>query len=92
MHVTTLISLASHNTALKNFSAFSRLRIAEAIHEYKEKTCVEFTPKTATDLDYVHILPDDGCYSLVGKVGKVAFCLYLLFTFYCCEIIHFKIF
>ncbi|CAK5091194.1 unnamed protein product [Meloidogyne enterolobii] len=48
----------------------SRERIAEAIDEYHKKTCVEWTPKAANDIDYVHILPDDGCYSLVGKVGR----------------------
>lgn len=50
---------------------FRREKIAEAINEYSENTCVNFTPKTDNDVDYVHILPDEGCYSLVGKVGML---------------------
>lgn len=56
-------------TVSKQYNTFGRDRIAEALEEYRTKTCVEFRPKTDADTDYVHILPDDGCYSLVGKVG-----------------------
>lgn len=49
---------------------FRREKIAEAIKDYSEKTCINFMPKLDSDIDYVHILPDEGCYSLVGKVGK----------------------
>lgn len=52
---------------------FRRERIAEAIAEYKTKTCINFRPKNDTDINYVHIFPDDGCYSLVGKVGRYFF-------------------
>lgn len=68
------------------FCGFRKDRIAEALEEYRIKTCVEFQPKTEADTDYVkhsqmnnefillslkvHIFPDDGCYSLVGKVGQ----------------------
>ncbi|KHJ98666.1 shTK domain protein [Oesophagostomum dentatum] len=47
----------------------SRSKIAEAIEEYKKKTCIDFSPKSAADQDYIHIVPDDGCYSLVGRIG-----------------------
>ncbi|EPB78087.1 shTK domain protein [Ancylostoma ceylanicum] len=46
-----------------------RSKIAEAIEEYRKKTCIDFSPKSAADLDYIHIVPDDGCYSLVGRIG-----------------------
>ena len=51
--------------------------------EYHRKTCIKFVPRNASrrrivknkhkelltrlDRDYVHIWPDDGCYSLVGR-------------------------
>uniref|UniRef100_A0A915LT79 Peptidase M12A domain-containing protein n=1 Tax=Meloidogyne javanica TaxID=6303 RepID=A0A915LT79_MELJA len=57
-------------TVSSQYTSYGRERIAEAIDEYHKKTCVEWTPKAANDIDYVHILPDDGCYSLVGKVGR----------------------
>ncbi|PIO76054.1 astacin [Teladorsagia circumcincta] len=46
-----------------------RSKIAEAIEEYRKKTCIDFSPKSAADQDYIHIVPDDGCYSLVGRIG-----------------------
>uniref|UniRef100_A0A915LLX2 Peptidase M12A domain-containing protein n=1 Tax=Meloidogyne javanica TaxID=6303 RepID=A0A915LLX2_MELJA len=52
-------------TVSSQYTSYGRERIAEAIDEYHKKTCVEWTPKAANDIDYVHILPDDGCYSLV---------------------------
>nr|CDJ87993.1 AMP-dependent synthetase ligase and Peptidase M12A domain containing protein [Haemonchus contortus] len=50
-------------------SSYSRSKIAEAIEEYRKKTCIDFSPKSAADQDYIHIVPDDGCYSLVGRIG-----------------------
>ncbi|KAK6760536.1 hypothetical protein RB195_021850 [Necator americanus] len=47
----------------------TRSKIAEAIEEYRKKTCIDFSPKSAADQDYIHIVPDDGCYSLVGRIG-----------------------
>jgi hypothetical protein len=47
--------------------------ILAAIAEWETKTCVRFIPKTASDVDYVEITPDDGsesyCYSYVGRIG-----------------------
>uniref|UniRef100_A0A8R1DEI7 Metalloendopeptidase n=1 Tax=Caenorhabditis japonica TaxID=281687 RepID=A0A8R1DEI7_CAEJA len=56
-------------TISSQYSSYSRAKIAEAIEEYRKKTCIEFSPKSAGDLDYIHIVPDDGCYSLVGRIG-----------------------
>ncbi|CAJ0608745.1 unnamed protein product [Cylicocyclus nassatus] len=57
-------------TISSQYSSYSRSKIAEAIEEYKKKTCIEFSPKSAADQDYIHIVPDDGCYSLVGRIGR----------------------
>ena len=70
------LTQSAHSTrrsGSKQFCAtnhFSRSKIAEAIDEYKKKTCIDFAPKSAADQDYIHIVPDDGCYSLVGRIGK----------------------
>ncbi|KAH7724532.1 NAS-13 protein [Aphelenchoides avenae] len=56
-------------TISTQYTQSGRSRIAEAIDEYAQRTCIQFVPKTDSDQDYVHILPDDGCYSLVGRVG-----------------------
>ncbi|CAD6185018.1 unnamed protein product [Caenorhabditis auriculariae] len=56
-------------TISSQYSSYSRSKIAEAIEEYRKKTCIDFSPKSAGDLDYIHIVPDDGCYSLVGRIG-----------------------
>ncbi|EFO98148.1 CRE-NAS-13 protein [Caenorhabditis remanei] len=56
-------------TISSQYSSYSRTKIAEAIEEYRKKTCIDFSPKSAGDLDYIHIVPDDGCYSLVGRIG-----------------------
>uniref|UniRef100_A0A0N5AIE8 Metalloendopeptidase n=1 Tax=Syphacia muris TaxID=451379 RepID=A0A0N5AIE8_9BILA len=56
-------------TISSQYSSYSRSKIAEAIEEYRRLTCIDFAPKSAADQDYIHIVPDDGCYSLVGRVG-----------------------
>jgi hypothetical protein len=61
----SFLSLLFHTTI-----DFSRARIAAAIQEYQDKTCIRFVPKTDSDFDYVHIVPEEGCYSMVGKTGK----------------------
>ena len=48
---------------------FSRSVIASSMQEYTKNTCVEWVPKTNADTDYVYIMPDRGCYSMVGKTG-----------------------
>ncbi|KAL3099442.1 hypothetical protein niasHS_002897 [Heterodera schachtii] len=56
-------------TVSQQYLLYGRDQIVQAIDEYSTKTCIKFRPKTASDMDYIHIFPDDGCYSLVGKVG-----------------------
>ncbi|VDL69291.1 unnamed protein product [Nippostrongylus brasiliensis] len=48
-------------TVSSQYSSYSRAKIAEAIEEYRKKTCIDFSPKSAADQDYIHIVPDDGC-------------------------------
>jgi astacin len=39
------------------------------MQEYSASTCIEWSPRTTADKDYVYILPDRGCYSMVGRTG-----------------------
>ncbi|KAI3415394.1 Astacin (Peptidase M12A) [Globodera pallida] len=43
--------------------------IASAMQEYAKSTCIQWTPRTAVDNDYVYIVPERGCYSMVGRTG-----------------------
>uniref|UniRef100_A0A183C2I2 Metalloendopeptidase n=1 Tax=Globodera pallida TaxID=36090 RepID=A0A183C2I2_GLOPA len=56
-------------TVSQQYLLYGRDQIVQAIDEYSSKTCIKFRPKTIGDMEYIHIFPDDGCYSLVGKVG-----------------------
>lgn len=40
------------------------------MQEYAKHTCIQWAPRVATDRDYVYIVPDRGCYSLVGRTGN----------------------
>ncbi|CAD5214472.1 unnamed protein product [Bursaphelenchus okinawaensis] len=51
------------------YSAYSRSVIASAMQEYATHTCIQWSPRTANDKDYVYIMPDRGCYSMVGRTG-----------------------
>uniref|UniRef100_A0A7E4VTC9 Metalloendopeptidase n=1 Tax=Panagrellus redivivus TaxID=6233 RepID=A0A7E4VTC9_PANRE len=51
------------------YSSYSRSMIASSMQEYSKNTCVEWVPKTNKDTDYVYIMPDRGCYSMVGRTG-----------------------
>ncbi|CAD5220275.1 unnamed protein product [Bursaphelenchus xylophilus] len=51
------------------YSAYSRSVIASAMQEYSTHTCIQWAPRTANDKDYVYIMPDRGCYSMVGRTG-----------------------
>lgn len=53
----------------------SRSVIAAAMEEYAQRTCIRWVPRSTEDYDYIYIVPDRGCYSMVGKTGK---CLLLL--------------
>ncbi|KAH7729807.1 CRE-NAS-4 protein [Aphelenchoides avenae] len=57
-------------TLSTQYGSYSRSVIAKAMNEYHKKTCVRFVPRDPErHKDYVYIHPDDGCYSLVGRVG-----------------------
>ncbi|KAI1729142.1 astacin (Peptidase family m12A) domain-containing protein [Ditylenchus destructor] len=52
------------------YGTYSRSIIAKAMNEYHTKTCIRFVARDPRrHNDYVYIHPDDGCYSLVGRVG-----------------------
>lgn len=52
------------------YGSYSRQIIAKAMNEYHLKTCIRFVARDSRrHRDYVYIHPDDGCYSLVGRVG-----------------------
>lgn len=40
------------------------------MEDYAKSTCIQFVPKTNADTNYVYIIPDQGCYSMVGKTGE----------------------
>ncbi|CEF64358.1 Astacin-like metalloendopeptidase [Strongyloides ratti] len=52
------------------YGSYAKSIIAKAMDEYHKKTCIRFVPRDPMrHVDYIYIHPDDGCYSLVGKVG-----------------------
>ncbi|PIC15179.1 hypothetical protein B9Z55_022254 [Caenorhabditis nigoni] len=56
-------------TISSQYSSYSRSLIAASMQEYASHTCIRWVPKEAADVNYVHIYPDRGCYSMVGKMG-----------------------
>uniref|UniRef100_A0A0N4ZXR2 Metalloendopeptidase n=1 Tax=Parastrongyloides trichosuri TaxID=131310 RepID=A0A0N4ZXR2_PARTI len=52
------------------YSSHSRSMIANAMEEYNKHTCIRWVPKENSDTDYVYIMPDRGCYSMVGRMGS----------------------
>lgn len=55
-------------TISSQYSNYAKSQIALAVDEYNRRTCVRLVPKTS-EFDYIHIAPDDGCYSMVGRAG-----------------------
>jgi len=55
-------------TISTQYSSNARSLIADAMKQFALKTCIKFIPRTTQD-DYIHIKPDDGCYSYIGKNG-----------------------
>uniref|UniRef100_A0A915D7Q1 Metalloendopeptidase n=1 Tax=Ditylenchus dipsaci TaxID=166011 RepID=A0A915D7Q1_9BILA len=51
------------------YSSYSRSVIASAMQEYSKHTCIQWTPRSSSDRDYVYIMPERGCYSMVGRTG-----------------------
>lgn len=56
-------------TISSQYSSYSRSLIAASMQDYATHTCIRWVPKEANDVNYVHIYPDRGCYSMVGKMG-----------------------
>ncbi|PAV75073.1 hypothetical protein WR25_02015 isoform B [Diploscapter pachys] len=56
-------------TLSSQYSSYSRSLIASAMQDYQAHTCIQWVPKQASDVNYVYIYPDRGCYSMVGKMG-----------------------
>uniref|UniRef100_A0AAF5DK57 Metalloendopeptidase n=2 Tax=Strongyloides stercoralis TaxID=6248 RepID=A0AAF5DK57_STRER len=52
------------------YSSHSRSVIANSMEEYNKHTCIRWVPKENSDTDYVYIMPDRGCYSMVGRMGN----------------------
>uniref|UniRef100_A0A0K0EVM4 Metalloendopeptidase n=1 Tax=Strongyloides venezuelensis TaxID=75913 RepID=A0A0K0EVM4_STRVS len=52
------------------YSQHSRSVIANSMEEYNKHTCIRWVPKETSDNDYVYIMPDRGCYSMVGRMGN----------------------
>uniref|UniRef100_A0AC35TYP4 Metalloendopeptidase n=1 Tax=Rhabditophanes sp. KR3021 TaxID=114890 RepID=A0AC35TYP4_9BILA len=52
------------------YSSHSRSIIANSMEEYNKHTCIRWVPKENSDTDYVYIMPDRGCYSMVGRTGS----------------------
>uniref|UniRef100_A0A915DXR6 Peptidase M12A domain-containing protein n=1 Tax=Ditylenchus dipsaci TaxID=166011 RepID=A0A915DXR6_9BILA len=65
-----MLGLMTHSLHyFQAYTSYGRDKIADAIAEYPNAHCIKFNPQRSNGHRYVHILPDDGCYSLVGKVG-----------------------
>ena len=55
----------------------------QAMEQFSSHSCVKWRPHLPTDMDYVHILRDSGCYSRVGRTGRAqVLSLGKLFVFY----------
>ena len=53
------------------------------MEQFSSHSCVKWRPHLPTDMDYVHILRDSGCYSRVGRTGRAqVLSLGKLFVFY----------
>ncbi|KAI6189049.1 Astacin-like metalloendopeptidase [Aphelenchoides besseyi] len=55
----------------EGMSSSQRSAIAQAFLEYKDKTCINFSPKEPDDYDYIYIKRNiaSGCSSYVGRAG-----------------------
>uniref|UniRef100_A0A5S6QJ00 Metalloendopeptidase n=1 Tax=Trichuris muris TaxID=70415 RepID=A0A5S6QJ00_TRIMR len=52
------------------YGRYSRKVIARAMDEFHRNTCIRFVPRERLKhRDYVYIEPEDGCYSMVGRMG-----------------------
>uniref|UniRef100_A0A0M3HUB3 Metalloendopeptidase n=1 Tax=Ascaris lumbricoides TaxID=6252 RepID=A0A0M3HUB3_ASCLU len=53
------------------YSTYSRSVIAASMQEYGTHTCIRWVPKNDNHISYVYIMPDRGCYSMVGRTGDI---------------------
>uniref|UniRef100_A0A915AY96 Peptidase M12A domain-containing protein n=1 Tax=Parascaris univalens TaxID=6257 RepID=A0A915AY96_PARUN len=53
------------------YSTYSRSVIAASMQEYGTHTCIQWVPKNDNHISYVYIMPDRGCYSMVGRTGDI---------------------
>lgn len=51
------------------YGDYSKKMFAKVFQEYAKKSCIRFIPKTSEHKDFIYIFPEDGCYSLVGRIG-----------------------
>lgn len=65
--------LCEKNSCQTRFYAFffSRSVIAASMQEYGTHTCIRWVPKNDNHISYVYIMPDRGCYSMVGRTGDI---------------------
>lgn len=56
---------------------YSKAIIAEAMDQFAKKSCIKIVPRT-NQADYIHIMPESGCYSYVGRTGECFFCYFPL--------------
>ena len=52
-----------------SFGSYERSVIRAAMEQFDKHSCVKWRPHVPTDVDYVHILRHQGCYSRVGRTG-----------------------
>ena len=53
-----------------SFGSHERSVIRAAMEQFSRHSCVKWRPHMPTDIDYVHILRDQGCHSRVGRTGR----------------------
>ncbi|KAF7687881.1 hypothetical protein HF521_013887 [Silurus meridionalis] len=49
------------------YSPSERCVIQRALNSFQKSTCIRFIPRT-TEVDYIHIISDKGCYSSIGRI------------------------
>ena len=52
-----------------NFTKIQTEMIEKVMQQFHDKTCVRFIPKSKTDVNYIKIVCDSGCWSFAGMYG-----------------------
>nr|XP_006814176.1 PREDICTED: zinc metalloproteinase nas-13-like [Saccoglossus kowalevskii] len=55
--------------AHRDLNDAAKIAIQQAIAHWENKTCLKFHKKLDEDHDYIHFVPDYGCWSYVGRQG-----------------------